>query len=78
MTEPEERLRKLAVRRVLAGIAAAAVAAEVHRSERWVFKWLERYDPKDERWARARARAPKTVANKSAKVVPPVSKRLQR
>ncbi|HEV2249897.1 MAG TPA: integrase core domain-containing protein [Candidatus Limnocylindria bacterium] len=66
MTDPEERLRRLAVRRVLAGMAAAAVAAEVHRSERWVFKWLARYDPKDEHWARARSRAPVTVANKSA------------
>jgi len=55
--DPEERVRRSAVRRVLAGAAAAEVAAELHRSERWVFKWLARYDPNDEAWARSESRA---------------------
>lgn len=66
MKDPEERLRRAAVRRVLAGAAGAEVAAELHRSERWVFKWLARYDPNDEGWARAESRAPARVANKTA------------
>jgi len=66
MKDPEERLRRSAVRRVLAGAAAAEVAAELHRSERWVFKWLARYDPNDDAWARSESRAPETVANKTA------------
>lgn len=66
MKDPEERSRRSAVRRVLAGATAAEVAAELHRSERWVFKWLARYDPKDEAWARSGSRAPATVANKTA------------
>ncbi len=66
MKDPEERLRRSAVRRILAGATAAEVAAELHRSERWVFKWLARYDPHDEAWARSESRAPATVANKTA------------
>jgi transposase len=64
--DPEERLRRSAVRRVLAGAAAAEVAAELHRSERWVFKWLARYDPHDDAWARSESRAPASVTNKTA------------
>lgn len=62
----EERVRRSAVRRVLAGATAAEVAAELRRSERWVFKWRARYDPTDDGWARAASRAPATVANKTA------------
>ncbi|HZP95072.1 MAG TPA: helix-turn-helix domain-containing protein, partial [Candidatus Limnocylindria bacterium] len=57
------------MRRVLAGATAAEVAAELRRSERWVFKWLARYDPTDDGWARAESRAPGTVANKTASEV---------
>ncbi len=71
--DPEERLRRSAVRRVLAGAAAAEVAAELHRSERWVFKWLARYDPNDEAWARSESPAPATVANKTAPEVEALS-----
>jgi len=67
--DPEERLRRTAVRRVLAGATAAEVAAELHRSERWVFKWLRRYDPSDDAWARSGSRAPAHVANETANVV---------
>lgn len=81
MKDPEERLRRLAVRRVLAGEAVAQVAAEVHRSERWIFKWLARYDPQDDAWARSESRAPERVANKTApeieRLVLEVRERLQ-
>lgn len=62
----EEKLRREAVRRVLAGESAAAIAQELRRSRRWVVKWLARYDPTDEAWARERSRAPRRVANRSA------------
>jgi len=64
--DAEEKLRREAVRRALAGESAAAIAQELRRSRRWVVKWLARYDPKDEAWARERSRAPKRVANRSA------------
>jgi len=62
----EEKLRREAVRRVLAGESASAVARELRRSRRWVVKWLARYDPKDDGWARERSRAPRHSANRSA------------
>lgn len=62
----EERLRAEAVRRILAGERAREVAAALQRSERWVFKWLERYEPGAPSWVREHSRAPKHVANRSA------------
>lgn len=64
--DEEERRRREAVRRVLAGELVADVAGALGRTERWVFKWLSRYDPTDEGWACARSRAPQHVANRSA------------
>lgn len=64
--DTEEKLRREAVRRSLAGESAAAIAQELRRSRRWVVKWLARYDPRDEAWARERSRAPRRAANRSA------------
>ena len=64
--DAEEKLRREAVRRSLAGESAAAIATELRRSRRWVVKWLARYDPREEAWARERSRAPQRVANRSA------------
>lgn len=60
--DAEERVRRQAVRRVMAGERAGEVAAALGRTERWVFKWLSRYDPFGRRLghralAGARARA---------------------
>lgn len=66
MKDPKDRLRRLAVRRILAGAGTAEVAAERVDGERWVFKWRGRYDPEDEAWAQSKSRAPETVANKTA------------
>ncbi len=63
--DTEERLRTEAVRRVLAGEPVPAVARALQRSERWVYKWAQRYDPSDARWAQGHSRAPRHVANRS-------------
>ncbi|MDE3102803.1 MAG: integrase core domain-containing protein [Chloroflexota bacterium] len=63
--DAEERARRDAVRRVMAGERAAQVAAALGRTERWVFKWVSRYDPADEGWAQARSRAPEHVPGRS-------------
>ena len=64
--DAEERARRQAVRRVLEGERAVEVAAALGRSERWIFKWLGRYDPSDEGWALERSRAPEHVPGRSA------------
>ncbi len=63
--DAEERARRQAVRRVLEGERAVEVARALGRSERWIFKWLSRYDPSDEGWARERSRAPEHVPSRS-------------
>lgn len=40
----EEGLRQEAVRRHLGGEDAACIAADLSRSERWVYKWVARYE----------------------------------
>lgn len=80
--DDEERLRREAVRRVLAGEPAATVAKDLRRSERWVFKWRARYDPTDPSWATELSRAPAHVANRTGaeleRLILEVRERLQR
>lgn len=65
MANAEEAARLEAVMRVLAGEPAAKVAADLGRTDRWVRKWVARYDPADEGWAKGLSRAPNTVANRT-------------
>lgn len=60
-----EEQRRLAVRRVLGGVPVAGVAAELGRSERWVRKWVDRYDPNDPDWFKSKSRAAHTVVNRT-------------
>ena len=41
------------------------VAADLGRTDRWVRKWVARYDPADETWAEERSRAPRTQAHRT-------------
>ena len=63
--DADERVRRQAVRRVLAGERVVEVARALGRSERWLFKWVSRYDPTDAGWALERSRAPEHVPNQS-------------
>lgn len=65
MGDRVEEQRREAVGRVHAGEPVAAVAEDMGRSQPWVRKWVDRYDPDDEAWAASRSRAPKTVANRT-------------
>jgi transposase len=65
MASAEERARREAVARVLAGQPAAKVAADLGRSDRWVRKWVARFDPSEASWAADRSRAPATVVNRT-------------
>lgn len=64
MGRREERVRQEAVARVLSGEPVAKVAADVGRTDRWVRKWVSRYDPGDE-WAKDRSRAPHRAGNRT-------------
>jgi len=61
MPRDEIEARREAVAMVLSGEPAAKVAADLGRSDRWVRKWVARYDPADEDWALERSRAPHTT-----------------
>lgn len=55
----EEGLRQEAIRCYLQGECAATIAEELDRTERWVFKWLARYDEVGgTEWFRSESRAP--------------------
>lgn len=62
-------LRREAVRRRLAGESAAAIAADLGRTTRWVRKWVVRHAESsghDQRWAESRSRAPHESPNRTA------------
>jgi transposase len=54
----EEGLRRDAVRRHLSGEDAASIAADLGRSERWVYKWVARYEAGREDWIASESRRP--------------------
>lgn len=55
-----------AVNRVMGGEAVSKVAADLGKTERWVRKWVQRYDPKNEAWTAERSRAPISVPTRTA------------
>ncbi|MFA5786640.1 MAG: helix-turn-helix domain-containing protein [Actinomycetota bacterium] len=65
MPSMEEAARRQAVIRALSGEPVGKVAADLGRTERWVRKWVARYDPADQDWAQSLSCAPKTVANRT-------------
>lgn len=65
MGNAEEEARREAVARVLAGEPPGKVAADLGRTDRWVRKWVARYDPSDEEWAEERSRAPRTQGRRT-------------
>ena len=54
----EEGLRKEAVRRLIGGEDARTIAQDLARSERWVYKWVGRYQTGEERWFVSGSRRP--------------------
>ncbi len=58
MPKEEIGLRQEAVARVLSGEPVAKVAGELGRTDRWVRKWVGRYDPGVPGWAGDGSRVP--------------------
>lgn len=69
MSKGEERRRREAVRRRLAGEPVGEIARTVGRSRQWVARWVRRYEPADPDWASERSRAARTVANRTPAAV---------
>ncbi|CAN5267105.1 hypothetical protein BH20ACT24_BH20ACT24_06700 [soil metagenome] len=65
MGDEDVSARREAVARVLAGEPGAKVAGELGRTERWVRKWVRRYDPADDGWAAGQSRAPHRQARRT-------------
>lgn len=51
-------LRQEALRRYLRGERPGTIAADLGRSDRWVFKWISRYEAGDRGWFESSSRAP--------------------
>src|SRR5208337_1315723 len=56
----EEELRKQAVQRHLAGESPKAIYTSLHRSNKWFFKWLDRFQSGAPDWYKEHSRAPLT------------------
>jgi hypothetical protein len=69
MDDVEVAARREAARRRLAGESPRAIARDLGRTRQWVAKWAARYDPHDPSWAEGHSRAPKRVANRTARGV---------
>ncbi|MFW5915221.1 MAG: integrase core domain-containing protein [Planctomycetota bacterium] len=61
----ETERRKEAVRRYLAGEHAGLICEELGRSERWLYKWLQRFRNNENDWAESQSRAPNNVPHKT-------------
>ena len=56
----EEELRKQAVQRHLAGESPKSIYTSLHRSNKWFFKWLKRFQSGTTYWYKEHSRAPLT------------------
>jgi len=65
MESGEERERKKAVERYLAGEQAVSICASVGRCRAWLYKWLERYREAGEEWFKERSRRPAQNSNRT-------------
>jgi transposase len=58
MSIQREEVRRRAIKRYLAGEKASSIAASLGYTERWFYKWLQRYREGSEEWYRNRPRRP--------------------
>jgi transposase len=56
----EEELRKQAIQRHLAGESPKSIYTSLHRSNKWFFKWLKRFQSGTTDWYKEHSRAPLT------------------
>jgi len=74
-TLEEERIE--AVRRYLSGESVVSICKDLERSEPWLYKWVNRYDPTVHEWGKDLSRAPHKVANKTPPEVENIVLRLR-
>jgi transposase len=56
----EEEIRKAAIMEYLKETSPKEIYTKLHRSKRWFFKWLERYQTGESEWYKERSRAPRS------------------
>ena len=54
----EEEIRKAAIMEYLKETSPKEIYTKLHRSKRWFFKWLERYQTGETEWYKERSRTP--------------------
>lgn len=64
-----EQARRRAIARYLAGEKALPIAASLGYTERWFYKWLQRYRAGSETWYRDRPRRPDSSPRETSKTV---------
>ena len=60
MNKDEEKLRIEAIKLYLSGEKPCIIYRNLHRSKKWFFKWLNRYQKGNRHWYRELSRAPKS------------------
>ena len=66
MANKKEKDRKIAIQRYLNGDRPVDVWTSMGYSERWFFKWLERYENVEDEWYEEKSRCPHTNPNRTA------------
>jgi len=61
-----EEDRKEAVRRYLSGESATSIGRNMERSRTWLYKWLDRYNPKNGNWYKNRSHVPHNIPHKTS------------
>ncbi len=69
MDNQEEWRRRRAVERHLRGEKPRTICASLDRTERWLYKWVERYHGGDPEWYREHLRRPVQVASRTSEEV---------
>ena len=61
----EEEIRKAAIMEYLKETSPKEIYTKLHRSKKWFFKWLKRYQTGDVEWYKEYSRAPKSQAKET-------------
>ena len=69
MDEREEWRRRRAVERHLRGEKARTICVSLGRTDRWLYKWLERFHEGDPEWHRGHSRKPIQIASRTSEEI---------
>ena len=64
----ETEIRKTAIQRYLNGEKPKTIYTDLHRSKKWFFKWLKRYQTGQKDWYRDQSKAPLRSPKRTSEV----------